>query len=92
MEREKLMMGEMSELAARIIELVQEHGRLSIGDAVKLTGANRNTLKQHFRALVVCPIWSVSPSTIRTPDCAMACVANSKAPMIQIASLIMRPS
>ncbi|AXX98375.1 Fic family protein [Profundibacter amoris] len=51
-EREKLMMGEMSELAARIIELVQEHGRLSIGDAVKLTGANRNTLKQHFRALV----------------------------------------
>jgi len=51
-EREKLMMGEMSELAARIVELVQEHGRLSIGDAVKLTGANRNTLKQHFRALV----------------------------------------
>ncbi len=51
-EREKLMMGEMSELVARIIELVQEHGRLSIGDAVKLTGANRNTLKQHFRALV----------------------------------------
>ena len=51
-EREKLMMGEMSELAARIVELAQEHGRLSIGDAVKLTRASRNTLKQHFRTLV----------------------------------------
>ena len=32
--------------------LVRDHGRLSIGDAERLTGENRNTLKQHFRALV----------------------------------------
>ncbi|RPJ45330.1 MAG: DUF977 family protein, partial [Betaproteobacteria bacterium] len=28
------------------------HGRITIGEAIKLTQASRNTLKQHFRALV----------------------------------------
>ena len=51
-EREKLMIGAMSELAAKLCELTREHGRLTMADAVKLTGANRNTLKQHFRSLV----------------------------------------
>lgn len=51
-EREKLMIGAMPELAAKIVELTREQGRLTMADAVKLTGANRNTLKQHFRALV----------------------------------------
>lgn len=51
-EREKLMIGAMPELAAKIYELTREHGRLTMADAVKLTGASRNTLKQHFRALV----------------------------------------
>jgi Fic family protein len=51
-EREKLMIGAMSELAAKLFELTREQGRLTMADAVKLTGANRNTLKQHFRALV----------------------------------------
>lgn len=51
-EREKLMIGTMPELAAKIVELTREQGRLTMADAVKLTGANRNTLKQHFRSLV----------------------------------------
>lgn len=51
-EREKLMIGAMPELAAKIVELTREQGRLTMADAVKLTGANRNTLKQHFRTLV----------------------------------------
>lgn len=51
-EREKLMIGAMPEIAAKIVELAREHGRLTMADAVKLTGANRNTLKQHFRTLV----------------------------------------
>ncbi|WP_282063593.1 Fic family protein [Roseobacter litoralis] len=51
-EREKLMIGAMPELAAKLCELTREHGRLTMADAVKLTGANRNTLKQHFRGLV----------------------------------------
>ncbi len=51
-EREKLIIGAMPELAAKIVEFTREQGRLTMSDAVKLTGANRNTLKQHFRALV----------------------------------------
>ena len=33
-------------------ERAREHGRVTIGQAVNLTGASRNTLKQHFRVLV----------------------------------------
>lgn len=51
-EREKLMMGELSEISAKLIKLATEHGRLSIGQAAKLTGVSRNTLKQHLRTLV----------------------------------------
>lgn len=29
-----------------------DQGRITMGDAIKLTGASRNTLKQHFRSLV----------------------------------------
>jgi predicted HTH transcriptional regulator len=36
----------------QIVEYVREHGRVTIGDMVTLTGANRNTLKQHFRQLL----------------------------------------
>jgi hypothetical protein len=35
-----------------ILEFVKEHGRVSIGDMVQLTGVSRNTLKIHFRSLV----------------------------------------
>ncbi len=51
-EREKLMMGALPELSARLIDLVRDQGRMTIGEAEKLTQANRNTLKQHFRSLV----------------------------------------
>ena len=36
----------------KIVEFAREHGRVTIGEAIKLTGASRNTLKQHFRSLV----------------------------------------
>ena len=51
-EREKLVLASMPELSLRIVEFAREHGRITIGKAIKLTGSNRNTLKQHFRALV----------------------------------------
>jgi hypothetical protein len=51
-ERGKLMMGNLPEVSARLLDLVRDHGRLTIGDAERLTGENRNTLKQHFSALV----------------------------------------
>jgi predicted HTH transcriptional regulator len=51
-EREKLVLAALPTLSLQIVELAREHGRVTIGEATKLTGASRNTLKRHFRALV----------------------------------------
>src|SRR5690606_13742106 len=51
-EREKIVLAAMPELQLQIVEFAREHGRVTIGEAVKLSGASRNTVKQHFRALV----------------------------------------
>ena len=50
-EREKIVLAAMPPLSLSIVEFAKEHGRVTIGDVVRLTGANRNTLKQHFRNL-----------------------------------------
>jgi Fic family protein len=50
-EREKIILSAMPELSLRIVEYAREHGRVTIGDMVKLTGTSRNTLKQHFRQM-----------------------------------------
>ncbi len=52
LEREKLVLATLPELSLHIVEFAREHGRVTMGDAIRLTGGNRNTLKQHFRALV----------------------------------------
>lgn len=51
-EREKLMIAALPELAARIIDHARDHGRVTMGEMIRLTGANRNTLKEYFRRLV----------------------------------------
>ena len=51
-EREKLVLAPLAELSLQIVELARGHGRVTMGDVIRLTGASRNTLKQHFRALV----------------------------------------
>lgn len=51
-EREKIVLSNMAELSLQIIEYAREHGRVTIGDMIKLTGVSRNTLKEHFRNLV----------------------------------------
>lgn len=51
-EREQIVLAAMPELQLTIVELAREHGRVTMGEAIKLTRASRNTLKQHFRALV----------------------------------------
>ncbi len=51
-DREKLVLAALPELSLKIVEFAREHGRITMGDAIRLTGSNRNTLKQHFRALV----------------------------------------
>ena len=51
-EREKLLLSAIPEFALRIVDHVRDHGRVTIGDAVTLTGGSRNTLKEHLRMLV----------------------------------------
>ena len=51
-EREKIVLAALPDLSLQIVEFAREHGRVTIGDAIKLTGVSRNTLKQHFRNLV----------------------------------------
>lgn len=51
-EREKIVPARLPELSLQIVEFAREHGRITIGEAIRLTGSNRNTLKQHFRNLV----------------------------------------
>ncbi len=51
-ERERIVLAAMPELQLQIVEFAREHGRVTIGEAIRLTGVGRNTLKQHFRVLV----------------------------------------
>jgi Fic family protein len=50
--REKMVLSAMPALSGQIVDHARQHGRVTIGDMVLLTGANRNTLKEHFRQLV----------------------------------------
>ena len=51
-EREKNVLSALPELSVQILEYAREHGRVTIGDMVKLTGVSRNTLKKHFSQLI----------------------------------------
>lgn len=51
-EREHLVLASLPALSLQIVDFVREHGRITMAEAIKLTGASRNTLKQHFRNLV----------------------------------------
>ena len=42
----------MPELSLKILDLTRERGRITLASAVELTGANRNTTKQHLQKLV----------------------------------------
>lgn len=50
-EREKLVLAPMPEASLQIVEFAREHGRITMAEAIRLTGASRNTLKHHFRTL-----------------------------------------
>ncbi|CAG4921051.1 Fic family protein [Paraburkholderia gardini] len=51
-EREKIVLAVLPVLSLQIVEFAREHGRITMAEAIKLTGSSRNTLKQHFRDLV----------------------------------------
>ena len=50
-ERESIFLADLPELSVRILELARERGRVTIAEALKATGASRNTIKDHVRAL-----------------------------------------
>jgi Fic family protein len=50
-ERERVLLGELPPLSAQILELTRERGRITVAEAAKATGANRNTVKGHLKAL-----------------------------------------
>ena len=51
-EHEKLVLAALPKLSLVIVNFTREHGRITMGEAIRLTDASRNTLKQHFRSLV----------------------------------------
>lgn len=51
LERERLILGDLPELSVQILELCRERGRATVAEVVKATGANRNTIKDHLKAL-----------------------------------------
>lgn len=52
MERERVMLAALPELSVLILELAREHGRVTVAEAVRLSGANRNTIRGHLKTLV----------------------------------------
>jgi Fic family protein len=51
-ERERIVMRALPALSLQIIDAIKERGRITIGEIVNLTGANRNTVKKHLASLV----------------------------------------
>lgn len=50
-EAEHIVLAALPELSLRILEHAREHGRVTLKEMTILTGASRNTLKEHFRKL-----------------------------------------
>ena len=47
-----LVVAALPELAVQIVNQARQHGRVTIGEMIRVTGTSRNTLKEHFRRLV----------------------------------------
>jgi predicted ArsR family transcriptional regulator len=51
MERERIILGDLPELSVLILELARERGRVTVLEAARVSGASRNTVKEHLRSL-----------------------------------------
>lgn len=51
LEQERLLLRRLPELSVQLLELCRERGRINVADAVGLTGASRNTIKDHLSRL-----------------------------------------
>jgi len=65
-ERERLILGDLPELSVQILELCRERGRVTVADAAKVTGANRNTIKDHLKALTHAGHIEIEPEKVLT--------------------------
>jgi Fic family protein len=52
-EREKILLASLPELGLQILDRAKSTGRLTVREIVRLTGANRNTIKKQLESLVV---------------------------------------
>lgn len=50
-KRERIILDSLPPLSAQILEVVRENGRVTVAEAAKITGTNRNTVKDHLKAL-----------------------------------------
>lgn len=51
-ERERIVVDNLPELSVQILEIAKDQDKVTIGQIVKLTQANRNTIKKHLQSLV----------------------------------------
>ena len=51
-ERERIVVDNLPGLSVQILEIAKDHDKVTIGQIVKLTQANRNTIKKHLQSLV----------------------------------------
>ena len=50
-ERERVMLADLPELSVQILGIARDHGRVTVAAAERATGASRNTIKGHLKAL-----------------------------------------
>ena len=50
-KRERIVLDVLPPLSVKILEIVREHGRVSVAEAARITGTSRNTVKDHLKAL-----------------------------------------
>ncbi len=48
---ERIIIGRFPETSLKVLEIAREHGRVTVSDAVRTTGINRNTIKDHIKSL-----------------------------------------
>lgn len=51
-EQENLLLTQVPQLSLQIMQLVKSRGKITVGDIVTITHANRNTVKKHLEKLV----------------------------------------
>ena len=51
LELERIVLAALPTHSLAIVDFARNHGRVTMAEAIRLTGASRNTLKMHFRSL-----------------------------------------